>query len=84
MHAIEGALRKSDRPATDVRQTGATDAPTAPEFSFVGVRCIDPAFRWHNNSIDVVLLRGTPLAPTAIQLQPRPKLPFPEVLLHGA
>src|SRR3984893_8248095 len=28
MHAIEGALRKSDRPATDVRQTGATDAPT--------------------------------------------------------
>ena len=28
MHAIEGALRKSDRPATDVRQIGATDAPT--------------------------------------------------------
>ena len=28
MHVIEGALRKSDRPATDVRQIGATDAPT--------------------------------------------------------
>src|SRR3984957_19059815 len=28
MHAIEGALRKSDRPATDVRQIGTTDAPT--------------------------------------------------------
>src|SRR4029077_7175436 len=27
MHVIEGALRKSDRPATDVRQIGATDAP---------------------------------------------------------
>src|ERR1700686_3996729 len=30
MHAIEGALRKSDRPATHARQTGATDAPTTP------------------------------------------------------
>src|SRR6266404_9603171 len=26
MHAIEAALRKSDRPATDVRQTRATNA----------------------------------------------------------
>jgi hypothetical protein len=26
MHAIEAALRKSDRPATDVRQIRATDA----------------------------------------------------------
>jgi len=26
MHAIEAALRKSERPATDVRQTRATDA----------------------------------------------------------
>src|SRR6202163_1135956 len=31
-----------------------------------------------------LLLRGTPLAPRDLQLQPNCELPFPEILLHEA
>jgi hypothetical protein len=44
MHAIEAALRKSDRPATDVRQTRATDAahnsPAHEAGAYRRCRCI--------------------------------------------
>src|ERR1700722_13709782 len=69
MHAIEAVLRKSDRSATDVRQTRATDAahnsPGHEAGAYRGCRCISHGLLLvvaacnHPNCLSAAFYRGT-------------------------